>query len=143
MLKICCLFISVILSQSIEAAEQERSIALEPAISKQEHDALLKQTESAFALEVKTCNQSKAPTKICLLKAQTKKTVAEANLKAKLNPTLENQVDARIAAAEAAYQVNVELCAEKSAKQECVNTANLAKDEAIAKARAFTKSSGQ
>ena len=67
--------------------------------------------------------------------------VTEAYLNARLNPTLENNVNARIVLANTTYEVAVEMCDSKSEKQACINAANLIKDKSIANARAFTNPS--
>ncbi len=115
---------------------------LEKKITKNEYKLSMEKAAQQHKFDAAACNQiSSSTNKICNIKADGQRKVTEAYLNARLNPTLENNVNARIVLANTTYEAAVEMCDSKAEKQICINSANLIKDEAIANARAFTNSS--
>lgn len=80
---------------------------------------------------------------ICMAKAKGRYDIAKALLKTQFEPTLEHQVDARIVAAEANFEIAIQMCDESNVKDKafCTNQAQIIKDQSIADARAMTKTS--
>ena len=115
---------------------------LERKITQNEYKVSMEKATQQHRFDSAACNKITSSTnKICNIKADGQRKVTEAYLNARLNPTLENNVNARIVLANTTYEAAVEMCDSKSEKQVCINAANLIKDEAIANARAFTNSS--
>lgn len=91
-----------------------------------------------YEVEKAQCKVLKdASFKMCHLKADGNRKVSVAWLRASLNPTLENNVDAKIVQAKVDYTVAVALCHDQPNKTNCINHANLMKDKTVAQARAF------
>ena len=112
---------------------------LERKITKNDYKISMEKAAQQHKFDAAACNQVISSTnKICNIKADGQRKVTEAYLNARLNPTLENNVNARIVLANTTYEAAVEMCEGKAEKQVCINSANLIKDEAIANARAFT-----
>ena len=115
---------------------------LEKKITKNDYKLSMEKAAQQHKFDAAACNQiSSSTNKICNIKADGQRKVTEAYLNARLNPTLENNVNARIVLANTTYEAAVEMCEGKAEKQVCINSANLIKDEAIANARAFTNTS--
>ena len=115
---------------------------LERKITKNDYKLSMEKAAQQHKFDAAACNQiSSSTNKICNIKADGQRKVTEAYLNARLNPTLENNVNARIVLANTTYEAAVEMCEGKAEKQVCINSANLIKDEAIANARAFTNTS--
>lgn len=115
---------------------------LERKITKNEYKVSMEKAAQQHRFDSAACNQTSSSTnKICNIKADGQRKVTEAYLNARLNPTLENNVNARIVLANTTYQAEVEMCNSKPEKQVCINAANLIKDQAIANARAFSNPS--
>ena len=115
---------------------------LEKTITKNEYKISMEKAERQHEFDIAACDRITSSTnKICNIKADGQRKVTEAYLNARLNPTLENNVNARIVLANTTYEVAVEMCDSKSEKQACINAANLIKDKSIANARAFANPS--
>lgn len=115
---------------------------LERKITKNDYKISMEKAAQQHKFDAAACNQVISSTnKICNIKADGQRKVTEAYLNARLNPTLENNVNARIVLANTTYEVAVEMCDSKSEKQACINAANLIKDKSIANARAFANPS--
>ncbi|MES2546269.1 MAG: hypothetical protein V4575_01100 [Pseudomonadota bacterium] len=110
------------------------------AITKDKYQFLEKNIESEYESAKKRCEKLQANAgDICLAELKGQKSVSKAELKLKYEPTLENEVDARIAKAEAEYSVAKEKCDDVKEKSSCNELAVSAKDKAIADARAMKK----
>ena len=115
---------------------------LERKITETKYKVSMEKATQQYRFDSAACNKITSSTnKICNIKADGQRKVTEAYLNARLNPTLENNVNARIVLANTTYETEVEMCDSKSEKQVCINAANLIKDQAIANARAFTNPS--
>lgn len=116
--------------------------AMAKTMTKDQYQFLEKNLEFEYTSAKDKCDVLKDNANdICSVQANTKRSVSKAILKASFEPTLENQVNARIAIAEADYAVAVEICDEAKDKSVCINQANVIKDQAIADARAVNKTS--
>lgn len=73
---------------------------------------------------------------ICIVEAEGARNVAKAKLKAKMDPTLEHEVDYRIAIAEAKYSLSVKKCETSKTESSCTNKAQALRDLEIENARA-------
>jgi hypothetical protein len=73
---------------------------------------------------------------ICITEAEGNRDIAKAKLKAKIEPTLENEVDYRIAIAEAKYALSVKKCQKSDVKSSCIDKAKALKGTEIEDARA-------
>jgi len=96
--------------------------------------------ENQYESRKKVCEQkSENIQDICLVEAEGKRDVALAKLKADLEPTLENEVDYRVALAETKYTLSVKKCQTSKARSDCMNKAQILRDKETEDARAFRR----
>lgn len=114
--------------------------AIAESMTKNQYELQDKKLETEYESAKNRCDTLKDNANdICTVKAKGKRSVAKAELKAKFDPTLENQVDMRVARAEADYVVAVEMCDDIKDNALCISQAINTKDKAIADARAVSK----
>ncbi|MES2500219.1 MAG: hypothetical protein V4605_07135 [Pseudomonadota bacterium] len=118
------------------------SAAMAENMSKSQYQRLENNLETRYESAQERCDALKNNAKdICMIEAKGRRDVSKAALKASFEPTLQNEVDVRIAVAEADYAVAVEVCDDSKDKSLCKQQALEIKDKAIANARAVRKTS--
>lgn len=92
---------------------------------------------SQFKSRQDICENKKGHVReVCIVEAKGDRDIATAKLKAKMEPTLEHEVDYRIAIAEAKYSLSVKKCQTSKFESTCTDKAQALKDAELEDARA-------
>lgn len=116
--------------------------AMAEAMEKDDYKAGKHQIEGQYKAEKAACNSFSGNAKdICIAEAKGTEKVAKADLEASYKPTVNMRYKARVAAAEADYDVARERCDDKgdTAKDVCIEEAKATKTTAKADAKARMK----
>lgn len=112
--------------------------ALAEEMSKAQHAAAEQRIEAAGKASKADCDLLAGNAKdVCVAEAKGKERVAKAELLAQFEPTAKHGQAARLARAEAAYDVSIERCDDKAGNEKdvCVKEAKAAKIHAVADAK--------
>ena len=96
--------------------------------------------DSQFDNNKKICEQKKDfEQEVCITQAEGDRDVAKAKLKATVEPTLENEVDYRVAIAEAKYTLSIKKCQTSNTRPSCMHKAQVLRDKETEDAREVRK----
>lgn len=110
---------------------------LAQAMSKEAYSAAEEQIEATYKADKKACDSLSGNAEdICVAEAKGKEKTAKAELEARYDPTEKNRYKARVAKAEADYEVAKERCDDKAGNEKdvCVKEAKAAETKAKADA---------
>lgn len=118
--------------------------AFAQAMSKEVYKAAEEQIEATYKSDKAACDSLSGNAEdVCVAQAKGKEKTAKAELEARYDPTAKNRYKARVAKAEADYEVAKEKCDDLSgnAKDVCIKEAKAAETKAKADAEAARESS--